>query len=166
MFPTKRRILEKIEIDEISGVDRPCVEHARVAIMKRAQEPKMNSFAALEDSVLILKDKVDVLNQNLAARVERAPPDFDAVAATIQRRDGCAGTEAFTKARREAPTAFAAYNGPNGVRPNANAIGKASATADFMREVEALVANGSSKTAAMSEVRRREPELFRQFQEV
>jgi hypothetical protein len=31
----KRRVLEKLNITEISGVDRPCQEGARVAIMKR-----------------------------------------------------------------------------------------------------------------------------------
>ena len=35
----KRRILEKIGIAEISAVDHPCQEHARVAIMKRAPNP-------------------------------------------------------------------------------------------------------------------------------
>jgi hypothetical protein len=35
----KRRILHKIKLTEISGVDRPCVEDARVAILKREPEP-------------------------------------------------------------------------------------------------------------------------------
>ena len=144
MIPQKRRILEKIKIDEISGVDRPCQSGAVVALLKRETEPQMN-YHALEDSLLVLKDKFDVLNKNLAARAERAPPDFDAVAATIQRRDNCSGLEAFTKARAEAPAAFAAYNGPNGVRPNANVSKSANASADFMREVEDLIAAGSTK---------------------
>ena len=35
----KRRILRKLKITEISGVDRPCQEEARVTIMKR-HEPE------------------------------------------------------------------------------------------------------------------------------
>ena len=31
----KRRVLTKLRLTEISAVDRPCQEHARVAIMKR-----------------------------------------------------------------------------------------------------------------------------------
>ena len=163
MIPTKKRILEKIKISEISGVDSPAQLGAVVAIMKREQEPAM-SYHALEDTVLILKDKVDVLNQNLAARAEPAPPDFDVIVEAIKKRDGCGGMAALSKARAEAPASFAAYNGPNGVRPNANAMGKASATADFMREVEELIAAGSTKTAAMSEARKRHPEKFAAYQ--
>jgi hypothetical protein len=34
---TKRRVLDKLLLTEISGVDRPCQEGARVAIMKRKE---------------------------------------------------------------------------------------------------------------------------------
>lgn len=34
----KRRVLEKLKLTEISGVDRPCQQHATVAIMKRAAD--------------------------------------------------------------------------------------------------------------------------------
>lgn len=36
---SKRRILHKIQLTEISAVDRPCQEHAKMTIMKRASEP-------------------------------------------------------------------------------------------------------------------------------
>ena len=51
----RRRILEKLKITEISGVDRPAQEGARVTIMKREQEPTMNKLNALEDRALVLK---------------------------------------------------------------------------------------------------------------
>lgn len=37
MNPTKKRILHKLKITEISGVDNPCQEHARMTIMKRVE---------------------------------------------------------------------------------------------------------------------------------
>lgn len=36
---SKRRILHKIKLTEISAVDRPCQEHAKMTIMKRASGP-------------------------------------------------------------------------------------------------------------------------------
>ena len=199
MIPTKRRrrILEKLKIDEISGVDRPAQEGAVVTIMKRSreQEPTMTKLNDLEDSILILRDRVDVLNKNLTDRAQPAPPpipDFDEVVSAIRKRDGCGGTAAMSKARREAPDAFAIYNRlvpkkpakePHdddfedlveaskekyyGARSNADRVSKsANATADFMREVDAVaITKNLSRTAAMSEARRREPELYERFQE-
>ena len=106
----KRRILEKIEIDEISGVDRPAQEGALVTIMKR-QEPTMNKLNDLEDFVLVLRDKVDVLNKTLADRAERVrpSPDFDEVVAAIRKRDGCSGTAAMSEARKRHPDLFKAF---------------------------------------------------------
>ena len=174
MMPIKRRrILQQIKISEISGVDKPCNEHAVVTIMKRAQEPTMTSFAALEDRILILKDRADTLTKTVEDRAQPTPepaapiPDFDQVVAAIQTRDRCGGTTAMSKARREAPTAFATYIGNTALSPNANAMGKASATADFMREVDAvMIQKRCSRTQAMSEARRQNPKLFNAFQEV
>jgi hypothetical protein len=39
----RRRVLNKIELTEISAVDRPCQEHAKVTIMKRADDPHLVS---------------------------------------------------------------------------------------------------------------------------
>ena len=192
----KRRILEKIKLDEISGVDRPCQPHALVTIIKRReQEPTMNSFAQLEDRALVLKDRVDVLTKNMAERPEPAAPipDFDEVVAAIQQRDSCAGTVAFTKARKEHPDIYNRLNakkppeGPHdddfddlcdamkpskekyyGARSNADRTQKsANATADFMREVDAvMIQKRLSRTAAMTEARKRFPEKFAAYQEV
>src|ERR1044072_9798721 len=41
-MPMKRRILEELTMTEISGVDRPCQEGARVALFKRAPVEKFN----------------------------------------------------------------------------------------------------------------------------
>ena len=177
----KRRILEKLKITEISGVDRPAMPHALVTCLKRAQEePTMNSFAALEDRVLILKDRADVLiTKTLADRTEPAAPipDFEAVVAAIEKRDACGGTEAMSKARREAPDAFQVYRRLVPKKPtketdhddfeNLVAAGarKSAPAADFMAEVDAtMIAKRLTRTAAMSEVRRREPELFVAYQ--
>ena len=111
MIPVKRRrILEKIKIDEISAVDKPAMEDALVTIMKRA-EPTMNYLNDLEDAVLVLRDRIDVLNKTLADRPERARPsqDFDEVVAAIRKRDNCSGTAAMSEARKSHPALFAQY---------------------------------------------------------
>ena len=49
----KRRILEKLVLEEISGVDRPCQEGARVAIMKRAMDERDKNLPALVKSAVV-----------------------------------------------------------------------------------------------------------------
>ena len=41
MTPAKKRILHKIKIHEISAVDAPAQEHARMIIMKRADDTEI-----------------------------------------------------------------------------------------------------------------------------
>ncbi len=174
----KRRILEEIKIDEISGVDKPAQQHALVTIMKRAPE-------GIEDT---------------PNKQKEPPMQFDQTVETIRKRDNCSRTEALRKARFEAPDSFAAYrdsasNGSElsyaelvqaeldsgapyavagqrvlqkfGVRPNAPLIQKAQdATAGFMAKVSTVMADTScSRTAAMREVRKRHPDLYNAFQD-
>ena len=182
MIPIKRRrILTKIKINEISGVDTPAQEGAIVTIMKRREQELPMSLNALEDRVLVLKDRADVLTKTLADRPEPAAPtpDFDEVVAAIEKRDQCSGTLAFTKARKEHPDAFATYNRLQPKKPAkqtddedfedlvAAAARKSAPAADFMREVDnVMIAKNLSRTQAMSEARRQNPELFAKFQEV
>jgi len=181
----KRRILEKLKITEISGVDRPCQEGARVTIMKR-EDPKVNKLHALEDRVLVLKNRADALTEHLANRAEPAAPipDFDTVVASIPKRDNCSGTQAFTKARREAPDAFAAFNRLVPKKPakedddfddlveagkdkHRQRVSKsANATADFMSAVDAtMIAKRCSRTEALTAARKSNPKLFAAYQE-
>jgi hypothetical protein len=153
----KKRILEKIRIDEISGVDSPAQQGAAVTIMKR-QEPPMNRLNALEDRALELKDRADTLGQTLAARAQPAPPsqDFDAlVAAEIAK--GCPASVAGQRVVMR-----------YGTRPDASRVNKsASVTADFMAEVDAvMIAKRCSRTEALTEARKRNPELFARYQAV
>src|ERR1043166_4325142 len=59
MEPTKRRVLRKLHITEISAVDNPCQEHARMMIMKRAPIPKTQTrsmrLAKLQANMTLLK---------------------------------------------------------------------------------------------------------------
>lgn len=54
----RRRVLHKLKITEISAVDKPAQEGARMAIMKRADDAP--SFTDLEDRILVLQDRIDV----------------------------------------------------------------------------------------------------------
>jgi uncharacterized Ntn-hydrolase superfamily protein len=62
-----RRILHKLKLTEISGVDRPCQEGARVTIMKRNVDPVL----ALQDRVEKLKDSVDQVDKAWSAEARR-----------------------------------------------------------------------------------------------
>jgi len=56
----KRRILEKLKLTEISGVDKPCQRGAVVTIMKRDPEA---SVEALNERVAKLKQQIATLNK-------------------------------------------------------------------------------------------------------
>ena len=109
----KRRILEKIVLTEISGVDRPCQEGARVAIMKR-KEPNMNT-EELEGSVIDLEAQVAHLNKKIETAVHVEPKQpiyikFENTVAEIRKRDNCSRTAALAKARAGNPDGFTVYN--------------------------------------------------------
>jgi hypothetical protein len=150
---TKKRILEALRISEISGVDRPAQEGARVAIMKRneTQESKME-VEELEGAVIDLEARMAHLNKALeAANVKpkskdvEAKPDFATTVAEIRKRDNCSRTEALVKARKEQPESFAAYSaGPT--------------NADFDKLVEAEIAKGVAPSVAAQRVGLRHPE--------
>jgi hypothetical protein len=114
---TERRILEKLVLTEISGVDNPCQEGARVAIMKR-KEPNVNT-EELEGSVIDLEAQVAHLNKQIETAVHAEPKqpiyinEFENTVAEIRRRDNCSRTVALVKARAENPNGFAAYNSGN-----------------------------------------------------
>ena len=78
-MPEQRRIIRKLKITEISGVDNPCQEGARMTIMKRAEAP-LTAMTA-----------------------------FDQRVTEIQQSDGCSRVQAMSKARQEFPTDFDIY---------------------------------------------------------
>jgi hypothetical protein len=174
----KRRIITKLKIDEISGVDRPCQQGAVVTIMKRR-----------EDDAPIIK-------------LKEPPMDFERTVDAIRARDKCSRTAALSKARQESPESFLAYrDGPSkqdkkadydelieaatrkgvpaaiasqqvlteyGASPDlARVEKKTRVVGEFMMQVDSVMAEKRcSRTAAMSEVRKRAPRLFEQLQEV
>jgi hypothetical protein len=121
----KRRVLEELKLTEISGVDFPCQEDARVAIMKRKEQEamdidQMEKVAELEGAVCDLEAKVSDLTKRLERASEQPAKkldpfkrvgvtDFQQTVSEIKKRDNCTRTEAFSKARKENPDAFAAY---------------------------------------------------------
>lgn len=62
---SRRRILEKLELTEISGVDRPCQEGAKVTIMKR-DTPEEVRTAALQKRIASLKEQIAKFDPNQA----------------------------------------------------------------------------------------------------
>lgn len=118
-LPKKRRILHKLDIEEISGVDRPCQEGARVSIMKR--DPR-----TLEDRINVLKEDIAAIQQDfqqLNLRKEKPVPTItakdvedevkdDVRSQQIARfneaihKDGRPTTAAMTAARRADPSAY------------------------------------------------------------
>jgi hypothetical protein len=132
----KRRVLEKLKLTEIRGVDRPCQEGARVAIMKR-KEPNMNDTENLLEGALIDLE-AQVVDVDVAVRADAKPihiNEFENTVAEIRKRDNCSRTDALVKARTENPEGFAAYNADN-------------APKDFEALVEAEMAKGVSDSVA------------------
>src|SRR5436309_2915519 len=107
MAKQRRRILHKIRLDEISAVDRPAQEFARVTIMKRNGD---NMDTELEDEVAILEKMVETtLSEMEASKAAPADqPDFDRLTST----------QAMAKARRDHPDAFAKYQGDTHAKAN------------------------------------------------
>ena len=74
----KRRILHKLKLTEISAVDRPCQEGARMTIMKRA--PEQGTPTALENRVSVLAKKAEEMSQRaLLLRAQRTEKELEAL---------------------------------------------------------------------------------------
>lgn len=157
---SKKRILHKFTISEISGVDRPCQTSAKMTIMKRDDEHEddMSKIDDLENQIDKLEKQVDHLTKQLADRADESGlgTTFDAlVKAEIAR-----GTPASV--------AGAKVMNFYGAKPDASALRKSasSAVSDFRSAVdEVMIEKRLTRSAAMTEVRRRSPDLFAKFQE-
>jgi hypothetical protein len=165
----RRRILEKLIINEISGVDHPCQEGAQVAIMKRKASNTMND--ELEGSVLDLEARIQALTKAVAAVTDKKDfdpfkrvgvPDFDSTVSEIRKRDNCSRTEALAKARVENPQAFEEYQNVDVV---GEVIAKASGRHPFEKVVDAIMEqDGVSRSVAMSRARKKEPVKYAAYQ--
>jgi hypothetical protein len=134
----RKNIMREFTISELSAVDRPAQEHARMTIMKCAdhqQEHQMQivSFPTLEAAMDHLKrqgmsgadamskaarDNPALLARYQSGGVEKSetimtvPPPvraFERVIQSIKERDGCDSATAMRRARAENPDAFRAY---------------------------------------------------------
>lgn len=88
--PRARQILEKLVITEISGVDRPCQEHARMTIMKRDTRPDLTA----------LQKRVDVLKAS-TANLEKFWSVAARIAAVAARRAAARGAAAVSRRGRK-----------------------------------------------------------------
>lgn len=107
-----------------------------------------------------------------AGALAKSADPFDRAIAEIMKRDGCSGSEAMSRARREFPAALSRYQEAG--HSNATALAKAAEedrtasslrkakVADFNAEADRIAsAEGISKAAAAARVRRMQPDLYR-----
>jgi len=138
----RRRILREFTITEISAVDRPAQEAAKMVLMKRG-EP----------------DGLDKDESSFQTRVSE-----------VAKRHGCSRMAAMRKARVEYPDEFEEYQAEGAVSSRLvvkrEALpGAAKAKREFDRAVSELVSSaGISRTAARSRVRRERPDLYEALQ--
>ena len=175
----KRRVLEKLKLTEISGVDRPAQESAHVAIMKRKDDTMddqtpIEGIAELEGAVLDLEAQVADLTKRLAeadAKLKIDPfkrlgsVDFEQTVTEIRKRDNCTRTEALSKARRENPEGFEEFQGVEAEADTPAIIAKAGKT-PFEHLVDQIMSDEKvTRSVAMSRARKKEPAMFGHYQE-
>lgn len=108
----KRRILEKFKLTEISGVDRPCQEHATVAIMKRAVSAEEVKVTDLSARIAKLKEAAEALRPPVGIKSTEDITKFWSVAARAaallarQRLSHAKGTLSLAATRRKKLTPF------------------------------------------------------------
>lgn len=68
----KRRILDELRLTEISGVDKPCQEGARVAIMKRADDGMDANLSHIEYRIATINNTVQDLEKDWSDAARRA----------------------------------------------------------------------------------------------
>jgi hypothetical protein len=114
----------------------------------RQKETNMD-VVGLEGRANDLEAQIAHLNKALAAAGQRnrlGAEDYEQTVAEIRKRDNCSRTDALAKARKENPTAFAAYC----AGPTNN---------DFAALVEAEIAKGAPASVAAQRVALRNPDL-------
>ena len=132
----------------------PAQAHARVAIMKRADEDEENAMHQFEK---IVRDQ---------------PHAFASFGEAIRAREECSHTKAMSRAADQHPALLKRYRreGIELVRKaadDAEPPGRPKAERTFSDKVaEVAGARGISRTAAMSVVRREYPDLYRALQRV
>ncbi|MBI2584469.1 MAG: hypothetical protein HYW28_01115 [Rhodospirillales bacterium] len=144
-------------INEISAVDSPSMEHARMAIMKRADPDNSQEPNHM---------------QKIMTR-ETQPISFDTLQEAMQylQRNGMGRTDAMSKAAREHPDLLKAYNAEGETR-----VHKALDTSltimtrppavrqfqDLIREIKTR--DGCDSVTALRRAKAEDPELFARYQ--
>ncbi|WP_156953316.1 hypothetical protein [Afifella pfennigii] len=146
----KRKIMRDFQIEEISAVDVPAQAHAKMVIMKRAddhEEPDMNltkiaSFDTFDDAV-----------------------------AAIAKAESCPRHKAMSKAAARHPDLYDSFQreGEEQIAKRVDEARKAGAMPQAARNWDILVGaiadrDKCSRTEAMRRARREDPEAFAAFQ--
>jgi len=150
----KRKIMREFKLNEISAVDRPAQVHAKMTIMKRADEPQE-------------PDQEPDMNLTKIASFDT----FDDAVAAIAKAENCGRSQAMSKAAKCHPDLLATYQtaGVERVAKRIDEARKAGAMPQAARNWEILVGaiadrDKCSRTEAMRRARREDPEAFRAFQ--
>ena len=140
--------LSNIELDEVSLVDKPANEGAKILLFKRANPDRQ---------------KVDKRDRRRKVRQPSRTP-FDKCVDDIRQRDRCSRLQALQKARLEHPKAFAAHQSEGAVSstPVTKQVVKQDAVREWERFIREIAARDDiSRTAAMRRAREERPDLFK-----
>jgi hypothetical protein len=142
--------MRAFSIEELSAVDKPAQAHARMAIMKRADEG----------------DNDDMRFEKIIDR-PLAFDSFEAAVEHLKMIHRCSGTEAMRKAAEAHPRLLEAYRKTGAVsyRPDFTKAAPAKAVQEWDIAVAGVMErDGVSRTAAMSRVRSERPHLYDAYQ--
>jgi hypothetical protein len=107
-----RARLKRIQLDELSLVDRPANPLAQVTLFKRDGDEGMRSTGRAPASFRSFDEAVEHLRKvhGVARKAEPEPvAKFNSIVDAVADRDGCPRSQAMRRAARENPDKFAAY---------------------------------------------------------
>lgn len=156
---TRRRIMRKFSITELSSVDRPAQAHATMTLLKRHETQETD----------------DMQFTKIAGDTVATFSTFDEAVAAICKAEGVPRSEGMRLAARAAPDLVQKYNdeGRERFQKASDAIAKrsspsgtvAKAGADFEAAVQDVMRqHGLKRSAAMAWVRNARPDLYQAYQ--
>jgi hypothetical protein len=172
----KRRIMREFSIGEISAVDNPAQQGAKMAIVKREDpaEPRANDPAFLQhcDDVwkarrdAVLKDLVAAYHED-AAKVSKKEETMTNFSTEVEkaRTTGKSRTEAMAAARKADPKAFENYRRQNTTTKSdglPRRLVKTASQEEFESKVRQIAASDNiSMDKAVVKARKAHPQLFK-----
>lgn len=153
---TRKRILRELHIGKIAAVDRPCQEHARMTLMKRADDDE---------------EYDDMQIQKITRDEPVSFPTLGAAMDHLRKVRGMSGSDAMSAAAREHPELLAKYQQDGeriakAAREAAKPRPVTKAEQDFQDRVDEIAKrDGIGRSGAMSKARAEFPTEFATYQE-